>query len=144
MDRHLVRRWLQGFDYARLNYQVFWQNRGMVCEAEVLHGARYTMNSLYRSASSIRRNLFEGLSMLKDLRLEQGAVHCDEDNSAAHRLITADYVVRGARLIIARYHMVQELHRLGIIDMRHFYTNEHKTYITTKARLSTRSSARLT
>jgi hypothetical protein len=42
------------------------------------------------------RGLLGWLNLLNDLGLEQGAVPCYEDNSAAHSLITSDYVVRGA------------------------------------------------
>ena len=65
--------------------------------------------------------------------LEQGAVPCYEDNSAAHSLITSDYVVRGERHINVRYHMVQEAHRLGIINMLHCSTREQQADLMTRA-----------
>jgi hypothetical protein len=91
------------------------------------------MESEYISASTMGRSLLGWLNLLNDLGLEQGAVPCYEDNSAAHSLITSDYVVRGARHINVRYHMVQELHRLGIIDMRQCSSNEQQADLMTKA-----------
>ena len=92
-----------------------------------------TMESEYISASTMGRSLLSWLNLLNDLGLEQGAVPCYEDNSAAHSLITSDYVVRGARHINVRYHMVQELHRLGVIDMRQCSTSEQQADLMTKA-----------
>jgi hypothetical protein len=76
------------------------------------------MDSEYIFASTMSRTLLSWLNLLNDLDLEQGAVPRYEDNSSAHRIVTSDYAVRGARHINVRYHMVQELHRLSIIDMR--------------------------
>ncbi len=67
------------------------------------------------------------------LGLEQSAVPCSEDNSAAYSLITPDYVMRGAQHINVRYHMVQELRRLGIIDMRNCSTSVYQADLMTKA-----------
>ena len=92
-----------------------------------------TMESEYISASSLGRSLLGWLNLLNDMGLEQGAVPCYEDNSAAHGLITQDYIDRGARHINVRYHMVQELHRLGIIDMQLCSTDEQQADLMTKA-----------
>ncbi len=73
------------------------------------------------------------LHMLNDLALEQGAVPCYEDNSAAHSLIASDYVVRGARHINVQYHIVQDLHRLGIIVTLHYATSVQQADLMTKA-----------
>ena len=106
---------------------VAWSSKQQSCTAQD------TMESEYITASTTGRSLLGWLNMLNDLGLEQGAVPCYEDNSAAHSLITSDYVVRGARHINVRYHMVQELHRLGIIDMRHCSTSEQQADLMTKA-----------
>jgi hypothetical protein len=91
---------------------VAWSAKQQSCTAQD------TMESEYISASTMGRSLLGWLNMINDLVLEQDAVPCYEDNSAAHSLITSDYVVRGARHMNVRYHMVQELHRLGIIDTK--------------------------
>ena len=91
------------------------------------------MESGYISASTYSRSLLGWLNMLNDMGLEQGAVPCYEDNSSAFGLITSDYVERGARHINVRYHMVQELHRLGIINMRQCSTSEQQADLMTKA-----------
>ena len=106
---------------------VAWSAKQQSCTAQD------TMESEYISASRMGRSLLGWLNMLNDLGLEQGAVPCNEDNSAAHSLITSDYVVRDARHIYVRYHMVQEAHRLGIIDMRHCSTREQQADLMTKA-----------
>ena len=92
-----------------------------------------TMESEYISASSTCRSLLCWLNLLNDMGLEQGAVPCYEDNASAYGLITSDYVDRGARHINVRYHMVQELHRLGVIDMRQCSTSEQQADLMTKA-----------
>jgi hypothetical protein len=84
------------------------------------------MEAEYIAASTMGRSLLGWLSLLNDLGLEQGAVPCYEDNSSTHSLITSDYVVSGALHINVRYHMVQEMHRLDIIDMLQFSTTESK------------------
>ncbi len=71
--------------------------------------------------------------MLNDLGLEQGAAPCYDDNSSAHSPITSDYVAKGARYINVRYHIVQELYRLGIIDMCQWSTIEQQADLMTKA-----------
>ena len=91
------------------------------------------MESEYISASSLVRSLLGWLNTLNDMGLERGAVPCYEDNAAAHGLITSDYVDRGARHINVRYHMLQEPHRLGIIDMRQCSTSEQQADLMTKA-----------
>ena len=106
---------------------VAWSSKQQSCTA------LDTMESEYISASTTIRGLLGWLNLLNDLGLEQGAVPCYEDNSAAHSLITSDYVVRGARHINVRYHMVQELHRLGVIDMRQCSTSEQQADLMTKA-----------
>ena len=92
-----------------------------------------TMQAEYISASATSRTLLGWLNILNDMGLEQGAVPCYEDNSSAHSLISSDCVGKGARHINVRYHMVQELHRLGIVDMRQCTTSEQQADLLTKA-----------
>ena len=91
------------------------------------------MEAEYIAASTMGRSLLDWLNFLNDLGLEQGVAPCYEDNSSAHGLILSDYVDRGARHINVRYHMIQELHRLGIIDMRKCTTSEQQADLLTKA-----------
>ena len=57
---------------------------------------------------------------------------CYEDNFATHGLITQEYIDQGARHINVRYHMIQPLHRLGIIDMRLCSTDEQQADLMTR------------
>ncbi len=76
------------------------------------------MESAYTSASTVGRLLLGLLHLLNDIGIAQGAAPFYEDNSAAHRLITSECVVRGALHFNVRYHIVQGLQLLGSIDMR--------------------------
>ena len=91
------------------------------------------MQAEYISASATGRTPLGWLNILNDMGLEQGAVPCYEDNCSTHSLITSDCIGKGARHINVRYHMVQELHRLGIIDMRQCTTSEQQADLLTKA-----------